>query len=187
LSAILAFAAGGNAACAGSLIPGGAVLDRVASAVDGVESAHGADPKMWRPEPNGPQGPMQVSAAAAADAGGGNRFDENENRALGRAYLALLYRRYGSWPDAVAAYNWGPGHMDSWINGGRPFDKLPPAVENYRIRVLLSSALPVPYRGVLRLAIVHPQPRRVPDPHNGRGAVLLLYAEIMRASELSIR
>ena len=43
---------------------------------------------MRRPEPNGPQGPMQVSAAAAADVGSGDRFDETENRALGRAYLA---------------------------------------------------------------------------------------------------
>ena len=121
---------------------GYAVLDRVAFAVDGVESTHGTDPKMWRSEPDGPQGPMQVSAAAAADVGGGNRFDEQENRALGRAYLAQMYRRYGSWPDAVAAYNWGPGHVDSWIGGGRPFDKLPLAVERYRIRVLVGRLAP---------------------------------------------
>jgi len=90
----------------GALVPGGgAVLDRVAFAVDGAESSHGADLRMWRSEPDGPQGPMQVSAAAAADAGGGDRFDDKENRTLGRAYLARMYRRYGSWPDAVAAYN----------------------------------------------------------------------------------
>ena len=53
---------------------------------------------MWRPEPDGPQGPMQVSAAAAADVGGGDRFDETDTRALGRAYLAHMFRRYGSWP-----------------------------------------------------------------------------------------
>ena len=91
-------------------------LDRVAYAVEEAESNHGADPQMWGPAPNGPQGPMQVSAAAAADVGGGDRFDERENRALGRAYLAQMYRRYGSWSDAVAAYNWGPGNMDSWIS-----------------------------------------------------------------------
>ena len=159
---------------------GDAVLDRVAFAVDAVESAHGADPKMWRPEPDGPQGPMQVSAAAAADAGGGDRFDEQTNRALGRAYLAHMYLRYSSWPDAVAAYNWGPGNMDSWIGNGRPFDKLPPAVERYRIRVLIASSFAAP-----RLGIVHPQPRRpAADPHNGRAAVEVLYAAIMRASDL---
>jgi len=90
-------------------------LDRVAFAVDGAESTHGADLRMWRPEPGGPQGPMQVSAAAAFDVGGGDRFDLDQNRALGRAYLARMYRRYGNWKDAVAAYNWGPGNVDAWI------------------------------------------------------------------------
>lgn len=160
-----------------------AALDRVAFAVEGAESSHGADPQMWCPDPDGPQGPMQVSAAAAEDVGGGDRFDERENRVLGRAYLAQMYRRYGSWPDAVAAYNWGPGHMDAWIGGGRPSDKFPPAVERYRIRVLLGSPLGIPGR-----RFVHLQPRRpVADPHNGRAAVERLYAEIMRASELGAR
>jgi hypothetical protein len=114
----------------------GAALDRVAFAVDGAESSHGADPAMWRPEFGGPQGPMQVSAAAATDAGGGDRFDLTQNRLLGRAYLARLYRRYGNWPDAVAAYNWGPGNLDEWIVAGRPSAGLPPEVERYRDRVL---------------------------------------------------
>src|SRR5260370_41788727 len=125
---ILAFAPGVETACAqGGLERGAAAaLDRVAFAVGGVESSEGADPKMWRPESDGPQGPMQVSAAAAPDAGGGNRFDERDNRALGRAYLALMYRRYGSWPDAVAAYNRAPSNMESWIIGGPNADTTPP-------------------------------------------------------------
>jgi len=122
---------------------------------------------------------MQVSAAAAADAGGGDRFDEKANRALGRAYLAQMYRRYGSWPDAVAAYNWGPGKLDSWITDGRAVDKLPPTVERYRIRVLTAS-----FAGATRLGIVHQHPRRPSaDPQNGRAAIALLYSEVMRASE----
>jgi hypothetical protein len=119
-------------------------LDRVAFAVDGAESSHGADLRMWRPEPGGPQGPMQVSAAAAFDVGGGDRFDFAENRALGRAYLAQMYRRYGNWPDAIAAYNWGPGNLDSWIGGGRAAEKLPLAVERYRSRVLREAVLAEP-------------------------------------------
>jgi hypothetical protein len=116
-------------------------LDRVAFAVDGAESSHGADLRMWRPEPGVPQGPMQVSAAAAFDVGGGDRFDLDQNRALGRAYLARMYRRYGNWQDAVAAYNWGPGNVDAWIVGGRAADKLPLAVERYRNRVLREAML----------------------------------------------
>jgi len=119
-------------------------LDRVAFAVDGAESSHGADLRMWRPEPGGPQGPMQVTAAAAFDVGGGDRFDLAENRALGRAYLARMYRRYGNWSDAVAAYNWGPGNLDTWIGGGRAADKLPLIVERYRNRVLRDAALTMP-------------------------------------------
>jgi Transglycosylase SLT domain len=185
----------------GALVPGGgATLDQVAFAVDGAESSHGADARMWRSEPNGPQGPMQVSAAAAADAGGGDRFDEGENRALGRAYLARLYRRYGSWPDAVAAYNWGPGHMDVWISGGRPIDQMPPAVARYRTRVLVGSGLQLTAGdaafgsingrftrlGMLRLLAR----RQMADRHrlgSGRDAVALLYTEILRATDLTLR
>ena len=116
-------------------------LDRVAFAVDGAESSHGADLRMCRPEPGGPQGPMQVTAAAAFDVGGGDRFDLAQNRALGRAYLAQMYRRYGNWQDAIAAYNWGPGNLDAWIGGGRAADKLPLAVEHYRNHVLREAVL----------------------------------------------
>ena len=49
---------------------------------------------------------------------------------------ARLYRRYGNWPDAVAAYNWGPGNLDEWIVAGRPSAGLPLEVERYRDRVL---------------------------------------------------
>jgi len=50
-------------------------FDRVAYAVEGAESSHGSNPAMWRTDPAGPQGPMQVSEKAAIDIGGGNRFD----------------------------------------------------------------------------------------------------------------
>ena len=186
----------------GALVPGGgAVLDRVAFAVDGAESSHGADPGMWRSEPDGPQGPMQVSAAAATDAGGGDRFDDKENRTLGRAYLARMYRRYGSWSDAVAAYNWGPGRMDIWISGGRPVDQLPPAVARYRTRVLVASGVQLGAAGaavfgsvrgpLTRLAMLRLQARRqMADRlrlHRGPEAVELLYTEIMRATDLAAR
>jgi hypothetical protein len=181
-------------------LTGGEALDRVVYAVDGAESSHGADPRMWRSEPNGPQGPMQISAAAAADVGGGDRFDATENRALGRAYLAHMYRRYGSWPDALAAYNWGPGRMNNWINGGRPIDRFPPAIARYRARMLFASGLPfapgeafdAPERlRISSLGIVHAQPRRpVADRHRfGKGPdpVELLYTEIMRATDPATR
>ena len=99
------------------------------------------NPGMWRPEFAAPQGPMQVSAAAAIDVGGGDRFDLTQNRLLGRGYLALLFRRYGNWPDTIAAYNWGPGNMDGWIGAGRPAAGFPVEVERYRDRVLRDGGL----------------------------------------------
>jgi hypothetical protein len=119
----------------------GGELDRVAFAVDGAESGHGSNLAMWRPDPGGPQGPMQVSAAAALDVGGGDRFDMRQNRLIGRAFLARLYRRYGNWPDAVAAYNWGPGNLDNWITAGRPADRLPLETARYLLRVLRDALL----------------------------------------------
>jgi transglycosylase-like protein with SLT domain len=120
----------------------GGELDRIAFAVDGVESRHGADLRMWRPQLDGPQGPMQVSAAAALDVGGGDRFDPQQNRLLGRAYLAQMFRRYGNWADALAAYNWGPANVDQWIAGGHRLDRLPPGVAWYVARVLKDALLP---------------------------------------------
>jgi hypothetical protein len=114
-------------------------LDRVATAVDGAESSHGRDTGMWRPDPSGPQGPMQVSEAAATDVGGGDRLDVTQNRAIGRAYLAQLYGRYRNWPDAIAAYNWGIGKMDAWVRVGRPPDRFLVGVATYLRRVLHDS------------------------------------------------
>ncbi len=116
-------------------------LDRVATAVDGAESSHGKDLAMWRPNPSGPQGPMQVGEAAATDVGGGDRFDLTQNRAIGRAYLAQLYGRYKNWPDAIAAYNWGLSNVDTWIKAGRPPEKLLAGVAAYTVRVLYDSGL----------------------------------------------
>jgi hypothetical protein len=118
--------------------PGFAVsqLDRIAFAIDGAESSHGSDPAMWRLDLEGPQGPMQVTWGAAADVGGGDRFDVVQNRKIGRAYLAHMYRRYGNWPDVVAAYIWGTGNLDTWIRGGRTPQRFPDAVLAYQERVL---------------------------------------------------
>jgi hypothetical protein len=119
----------------------GSSLDRVAMAVDGAESNYGTDAAMWRSDPAGPQGPMQVTEAAASDVGGGDRFDTEQNLAIGRAYLAELYHRYGNWPDAIAAYNWGIGNFDAWVKAGRPADGPVAGVSAYLGRVLQSSGL----------------------------------------------
>ena len=84
---------------------------------------------------------MQVSEAAAADVGGGDRFDLLQNRVIGRAYLQQLFWRYRNWPDAIAAYNWGIGKMDAWIKAGRPPEQFLVGVAGYQRRVLHESGL----------------------------------------------
>jgi Transglycosylase SLT domain len=145
---------------------------------------------MWRADLDGPQGPMQVSAAAAADVGGGDRFDLAENRALGRAYLAHLYRRYANWPDAVAAYNWGLGNMDGWIAAGRQIDKFPIAVSLYRMRVLFGSAAPLSSPAAWRFGVIRAPRRSLADlrhPSRDSIAVERLYGTIMSEAERADR
>lgn len=60
-----------GAAIAGQQTRSPSDLDQVTYAVDGAESSHGNNPAMWRADPSGPQGPMQVSEKAASDVGGG--------------------------------------------------------------------------------------------------------------------
>ena len=53
--------------------------------------------------------------------------------------LAGYYRQFGDWQVALAAYNWGPGNVSSWINAGEPADQLPTETSNYVGRI--ASAL----------------------------------------------
>ena len=116
-------------------------LDRVAFAVDGAEI---------QPRRRSQNVAAGAERPARADAGHSGRRDRCRRRGpvrpraeprSGRAYLARMYRRYGNWPDAIAAYNWGPGNVDSWISGGRPAHKFPLEVERYRDRVMREAAL----------------------------------------------
>jgi soluble lytic murein transglycosylase-like protein len=55
--------------------------------------------------------------------------DPNANVSLGVGYLAQLYKQFGDWSTALAAYNWGPGNVSS----GKPW---PTQVWNYVQSVL---------------------------------------------------
>ena len=55
--------------------------------------------------------------------------------------MLQLYGRYGNWPDAIAAYNWGIGKMDAWVKAGRPPDQFLVGVAVYLRRVLHESGL----------------------------------------------
>ncbi|MFQ5513054.1 MAG: lytic transglycosylase domain-containing protein [Myxococcota bacterium] len=46
-------------------------------------------------------------------------FDPVTNVRMGTRYLAHLHRRYEDWGQALAAYNWGPQHIDRRLRTGR--------------------------------------------------------------------
>jgi hypothetical protein len=55
-------------------------------------------------------------------------FDPVVNVRLGVTYLRELTDRYESTPMALAAYNWGPGHIDRRLRRGAPMPTVYPAL-----------------------------------------------------------
>lgn len=85
----------------------------------------------------GEVGVMQLMPSTAAQLGV-DPYDEAQNRAGGATYLQQLYDKYGNWHDALAAYNWGPGHVDRALASGSSFSS---AAQQYikRIESFLSG------------------------------------------------
>lgn len=167
-------------------------LDRIAAAVEGVESSFGTDRRMWRSDPSGPQGPMQVSAAAAADVGNaGDRFDPEDNRRIGRAYLALLYQRYGNWRDALVAYYWGPGNVDRWTAAGHDETALSDPLRNYveRVRGLLlgTPVMPVPTPTAVAPTIAVSRGPAPPPPEPVEPPLVEIHSATLRKTYLADR
>lgn len=92
----------------------------------------------WRPDGSvvvssaGAIGVMQLEPATAAQLGV-DPNDVNQNIQGGVTYLKQLYQKYGSWDQALAAYNWGPGNLDNATAAGT---SIPGQVLNYAKGIL---------------------------------------------------
>lgn len=113
---------------------------RLTNIVMGIESGgrrYGADGRLLE-SPKGAKGEMQVLDGTNKDPGFGVRpaaDDSPEERArVGRDYLAAMLKRYdGDLAKTLAAYNWGPGNLDSALkeHGENWLDHAPRETRNY--------------------------------------------------------
>lgn len=87
--------------------------------------------------PKGARGLMQVMPATARDPGFGIRPSNGtpaDDVRVGREYRAAMQKRYGGDPAKMwAAYNWGPGALDSAIarHGENWLQHAPAETRNY--------------------------------------------------------
>ena len=59
---------------------------------------------------------------------GVNPLDPIEAIPYAAKYLKELYNRFGSWNEALAAYNWGPGNLSRFLAGEK---RMPLETKNY--------------------------------------------------------
>ena len=107
----------------------------VASAESGIQQ--------WTPNGNlvtssaGAIGVMQLMPATAAQLGV-DPTDPVQNIQGGVTYLAQMYAQFGTWPLALAAYNWGPDKLQRALNAGR---QIPSSVQGYVNSVLATAGM----------------------------------------------
>jgi soluble lytic murein transglycosylase-like protein len=60
----------------------------------------------------GAKGLMQLMPVVIRTYGISDPFSPSQSAMGGARFLSKMYRKYGNWPQALAAYNWGPGNVD---------------------------------------------------------------------------
>lgn len=105
-------------------------INAVVAAIIGQESSGNSHALSSK----GAMGLMQLMPGTAKDLGVTDPYDPTQNRAAGTAYIKQLLAKYGDLPTALAAYNWGPGHMDKFLSG--KIGAMPSETTDYVSRVM---------------------------------------------------
>jgi hypothetical protein len=111
---------------------------------------------------------------------GTDPYEPKDNILAGAAYIREMYDQYGS-PAFLAAYNAGPGRLESYLNGGTP---LPDETVNYLSRIAPRLGTEVAMTGPLaayagvsgRVAYARAAPRTADRAYAGGGMVGTAYA-----------
>ena len=81
------------------------------------------------------KGEMQVLDTTMRKPGygvvGARDSSPDERARVGRDYIAAMVKKYGDQTTALAAYNWGPGNTNKWLEKGAKFEDLPTETQNY--------------------------------------------------------
>lgn len=87
----------------------------------------------------GAVGVMQIMPSAHPDLGEAGAADPARAIPYAARYLAQLKRQFGSWPYALAAYNWGPGNVSR--NLARGVEAWPDETRTYVTEVMSNAGL----------------------------------------------
>lgn len=114
--------------------PSDALLDSL------IQQESGGDPFAVNPR-SGAQGLVQVMPETAKNPGFGvsplgDPFDPVDSRRFASDYLGALLQKYnGNQRHALAAYNWGTGNVDEWLQRGGDETRLPAETQDYITKI----------------------------------------------------
>jgi soluble lytic murein transglycosylase-like protein len=86
---------------------------------------------------SGEIGLFQLMPATAAQLGVSNSYDPTQNIQGGAKYLSQLYAQFGSWDEALEAYNEGPGALNAQLAAG-----VTPTSAGYAASALAAAGIP---------------------------------------------
>lgn len=91
------------------------VPPEILAGVYGAESGFGKNPNAYKENHAKAMGPFQFTRGTAGDYGLVDRNDLGQSSDAAARYLSDLYKQFGNWEQAIAAYNAGPGNIKKGI------------------------------------------------------------------------